>query len=325
MDHRMNQQIATRRIRVLKYRGSLHGTNEYPFLIDEDGLSVLPITSAGLNYDVSRKRISSGIPSLDEMLEGKGYYMGSSILISGTAGTGKTNISNILMDGACRRGMRCLYVPMEEAQNQIIRNTGSIGLNLQQWVDKGLLQYYPTRPSLYGLEMHLAMMHKLIVKHNPKVVVIDPISSFMATGVEQDVKSMLTRLIDFCKSRQITTVFTDLSTSDSPSLERTKEGISSLIDTWLLLRDIELDGERNRLVYVLKSRGMANSNQVREFRFTGKGIELVDLYVGPGKVLTGSARVQQEARDAAESVLHGIKKLARCRNSKASARRPRPR
>lgn len=302
MEHRLNQQIATRRMRVMKYRGSQHGTNEYPFLIDEDGISVLPLTSAGLSYDVSTKRISSGIPTLDEMLEGKGYFQGSSILISGTAGTGKTSMSSYFVDKTCRDGMKCLYVALEEAQNQLIRNMGSINLNLQRWVDKGLLQFHAARPTIYGLEMHLAMLHKLINKYNPKVLVIDPVSSFIAAGVDQDVKSMLTRLIDFCKSRQITTVFTDLSSAGSSSLEQTKDGVSSLMDSWLLLRDIELNGERNRLVYVLKSRGMAHSNQVREFRMSGKGIELVEVYIGPGTVLTGSARVQQEARDAEEAV-----------------------
>ena len=253
MDHRMTQQIATRRMRVLKYRGSSHGTNEYPFLIDEDGISVLPLTSAGLVYDVSSNRISSGIPSLDAMLEGKGYYQGSSILISGTAGTGKTSLSGYLADSTCRKGMRCLYVAMEESQNQLVRNLCSINLNLQPWIDKGLLTFHAARPTIYGLEMHLAMLHKLINQYNPKVVVIDPVSSFIAAGVEQDVKSMLTRLIDFCKSRQITTLFTDLTWGNS-ALEQTREGVSSLMDSWLLLRDTELHGERNRLLYVLKSR-----------------------------------------------------------------------
>jgi circadian clock protein KaiC len=302
MDHRMNQQIATRRIRVLKYRGSSHGTNEYPFLIDEDGISVLPITSTGLAYDVSTQRISSGVPGLDAMLEGKGYFQGSSILVSGTAGTGKTSLSNYFVDGACRKGMRCLYVAMEEAQNQLIRNLRSIGLNLQQWVDKGMLHYHAARPTIYGLEMHLAMIHKLINQYNPKVVVIDPVSSYLTTGIEHDVKSMLTRLIDFCKSQQITTLFTDLTSVKGTSLEQTSEGVSSLMDSWLLLRDVELNGERNRLIYLLKSRGMAHSNQVREFRLSNKGIELVEVYIGPGTVLTGSARVQQETRDAIEAL-----------------------
>ncbi|MDO8301603.1 MAG: circadian clock protein KaiC, partial [Sedimentisphaerales bacterium] len=301
MDHRMNQQIATRRMRVLKYRGSSHGTNEYPFLIDEDGISVLPLTSAGLAYDVGTKRISSGIPSLDAMLEGKGYFQGSSILVSGTAGTGKTSLSGYFVDEACRKGMRCLYVAMEEAQNQVVRNMRSINLNLQPWVDKGLLKYHAARPTICGLEMHLAMLHKLINQYNPKAIVIDPISSFLAAGIDQDVRSMLTRLIDFCKSRQITTLFTDQSSASNASLEQAKEEVSSLMDSWLLLRDIELNGERNRLIYLLKSRGMAHSNQVREFRMTDKGIELVKVYVGPGTVLTGSARVQQETRDSTEA------------------------
>jgi circadian clock protein KaiC len=302
MDHRMHEQIATRRMRILKYRGSLHGTNEYPFLIDENGISVLPVTSAGLDYEVSKNRISSGISGLDAMLEGKGFYEGSSILLSGTAGTGKTSIAGYFVDGACRKGMRALYVAMEESQNQLTRNMRSINLNLSQWVDKGLLKFHAARPTIYGLEMHLAMLHKLIGQYNPKVVIIDPISAFVSSGVETDVKSMLTRLIDYCKSHAITTLFTDL-TGGGVAREETREEVSSLMDTWILVRDSEINGERNRLLYVLKSRGMAHSNQVREFRLTNKGVELVPVYIGPGMVLTGSARVQQETRDAAESVL----------------------
>lgn len=303
LDNRMHDQISTRRLRILKYRGSSHGSNEYPFLIDESGISVLPVTSIGLNYLSSTERVPTGIDSLDAMLEGKGYYKGSSVLISGTAGTGKSSMAGYFVAGLCSRGQKALYVAMEESYDQIIRNLRSIGLNLQQCVDKGSLHFYNARPTLFGLEMHLAMLHKLINQYQPKAVVIDPISSFLTGGAQQpEVKSMLTRLIDFCKSQLITTVFTDLVTAANIGSEHTQEEISSLMDSWMLLRDLEINGERNRLLYVLKSRGMAHSNQVREFRITPGGIVLSDVYIGPGTVLTGSARVQQETRDEFENM-----------------------
>ena len=302
LDNRMQEQISTRRLRVLKYRGSSHGSNEYPFLIDEDGISVLPVTSLGLNYSISTERVPTGIAGLDAMFEGKGYFKGSSVLVSGTAGTGKSSMASSFVNGLCHKGTKCLFVAMEESYDQIIRNMRSIGMDLNKCVEKGSLQFYTARPTVFGLEMHLAMMHKLIIKYKPEVVIVDPISSFLTGGMGQDIKSMLTRLIDFCKSRLITTLFTDLTSAANISLERTQEGISSLIDTWILLRDVELNGERNRLINVLKSRGMSHSNQVREFRITSSGIELSDVYIGPGIVLTGSARVQQEARDRVESL-----------------------
>lgn len=303
LDNRMHDQISTRRMRILKYRGSSHGSNEYPFLIDEDGISVLPVTSIGLDYPTSTERLSTGIEGLDAMLEGKGYYKGASVLISGTAGTGKSSIAAHFAGGQCRHGQRVLYVAMEESYQQIMRNMRSIGLELQPWVDKGKLLFYNARPTVFGLEMHLAVLHKMIHNHTPKAVILDPISGFLTGGVEADIKSMLTRLIDFCKSQQITTLFTDLTTAAAINAEATQEGVSSLMDTWLLLRDVELNGERNRLIYVLKSRGMAHSNQVREFRITPDGIVLSDVYIGPGQVLTGSARVQQESRDRMEALV----------------------
>lgn len=303
LDNRMHDQISTRRMRILKYRGSSHGSNEYPFLIDEDGISVLPVTSIGLDYPTSTERLSSGIEGLDAMLEGKGYYKGASILISGTAGTGKSSIAAHFAGGQCRQGRRTLYVAMEESYQQILRNMRSIGLELQPWVDNGKLLFYNARPTVFGLEMHLAMLHKLIGHHRPKAIIVDPISSFLTGGVDADIKSMLTRLIDFCKSQQITTLFTDLTTAAAINTEATQEGVSSLMDTWLLLRDVELNGERNRLIYILKSRGMAHSNQVREFRITPEGIVLSEVYIGPGQVLTGSARVQQEAQDRMDALM----------------------
>jgi circadian clock protein KaiC len=303
LDNRMQNQISTRRLRILKYRGSPHGSNEYPFLIDSDGVSVLPVTGVGLNYRTSEERLNTGIEGLDAMLEGKGYYKGSSVLISGTAGTGKSSMAGNFVNAVCARGQKALYVAMEESFDQILRNMRSIGLDLRKWSDNGLLHFYNARPTVFGLEMHLAVLHKLILQHDPAAVVIDPISSFLTGGAQQpEVKSMLTRLIDFCKSRQTTTFFTDLIGAAEVGSEQTQEGISSLMDTWMLLRDIELNGERNRLLYVLKSRGMAHSNQVREFRITSGGIVLSDVYIGPGMVLTGSARVQQEARDKLEAL-----------------------
>jgi len=303
LDNRVEGQISTRRLRIVKYRGSSHGTNEYPFLIDEMGISVLPITSIGLQHDVSTERISSGIPRLDNMLAGEGYYRGSSILISGTAGTGKTSIAAHFAQAACSRGERCLYFAFEEAPSQITRNMRSIGIDLEPWTKQGLLDIYAVRPTIYGLEMHLVKMYKLINEFKPKVVIIDPVTNLIAIGSDTDVKSMLSRLIDFLKANQITALFTNLSHASGP-LELTEFGISSLMDTWLLLRDIEIGGERNRGLYILKSRGMAHSNQIREFLLTDKGIDLVDVYLGPAGVLTGAARISQEAKEKVAEIIH---------------------
>ncbi len=301
LNHAVSQQIATRRLRIVKYRGSAHGTNEYPFLIDSQGFSVMPISSIGLDHPASTERIPTGIPRLDTMLGGKGYYRGSSILVTGTAGTGKSSMAAHFVDAACRRGERSLYFAFEESQNQIIRNMHSIGIDLGRWVDQGLLQFQNARPSLYGLEMHLVVMHKAIDQFKPAIVVVDPISNLVAAASEAEVKSMLSRMIDYLKMKQITAFCTDL-TSTNGSLERTEVGISSLMDTWLLLQAMEGSGERNRGLYILKSRGMAHSNQIREFILSDKGAQLRDVYVGPGGVLTGSARLAQEASDKFESL-----------------------
>jgi circadian clock protein KaiC len=297
LDHRVVDQISTRRMRIIKYRGSSHGTNEYPFLIDDQGISVLPITSLALDHDVSNGRISSGVTGLDAMLGGKGYYRGSSILVSGTAGTGKTSICAHFVDAACRRRERCLYVASEESPKQILRNCRSVGIELSPWVERGLLRFHSVRSSFYSLEMHLAVLHKLVEQFKPKVVVIDPLTTFLSEGDKNEVKAMLTRLIDIMKSRQITAMFTSLTSGGLANLEQTELGISSIMDTWLFLRDIEINGERNRGLYVLKSRGMAHSNQIREFLLTDHGIELVDVYVGPGGVLTGTARQSLAAQE----------------------------
>jgi circadian clock protein KaiC len=299
LDHRIINQISTRRLRVVKYRGSTHGTNEYPFLIDEQGISVLPITSMSLSHKASDQRVSSGIERLDAMLGGKGFYRGSSVLVTGTAGTGKSSIAAHFAAATCAGGERCLYFAFEESQNQIVRNMSSIGLNLAGYIRSGLLHFFTARPSLHGLEMHLAVMYKRIAQFKPRTIVVDPISNFVSAGEERDVHAMLIRLVDFLKTLQITVLFTNL-TSGNMIRESTDLGISSIMDTWILLRDIELGGERNRGIYVLKSRGMAHSNQIREFVITRNGIDLQDVYVGPEGVLTGSARLAQEARERAE-------------------------
>ena len=301
LDHRVIDQISTRRMRIIKYRGSAHGTNEYPFLIDENGFSVLPITSLGLRHDVSDERVPTGIPALDAMLHGGGYYRGSTILVSGTAGSGKSSVSCHFAREACRRGERCLYLAFEESPQQIVRNMRSIGIDLEPYVRKGLLHFHATRSGMYGLEMHLATIHKLIQELKPQVVIVDPISNLSQGANRQDSSAMLTRLIDFLKGMNITALLTCMTAEGQ--LEKTDVLISSLVDTWLLVRDFELGGERNRAMYVLKSRGMAHSNQIREFVMTDRGIELEEVYLGAEGVLTGSARLTQEAREQAKSVL----------------------
>ncbi len=302
LDNRVNAQSSIRRLRIVKYRGSTHGTNEYPFLIDEDGFSVLPVTSLGLNYSSSTDRISTGIPRLDTMLSGKGYFRASTVLVSGTAGTGKTSVAAQFVNAACARGERVLYFTFEEAPSQLVRNMRSIGTDLEPWEKKGLLQFHATRPSLYGLETHLTTSIKLINKFKPHIVVLDPINAFATQENQTEVKSMLLRLVDFLKMKQVTAFFTSLSSSNNDDTETTDVYVSSLIDTWLLLSDIEIGGERNRGLYVLKSRGMEHSNQIREFKLTSRGVDLVDVYVGPDGVLTGSARLSQEIRDEAEQL-----------------------
>jgi len=301
LDHRVTNQVATRRLRVAKYRGSIHGTNEYPTLIDEHGLSILPISSLGLDYAVGSERIPTGIDRLDAMLGGKGYYRGSSILVTGSAGTGKTSVATAFADAACRRGERCLYFAFEEAPSQIVRNMASIGFDLHHWVRKGLLRFEAVRSTLYGLEQHLVSIHKAVNDFQPAGVVVDPITNLTAiTGDQGEVKAMLMRMIDFLKNQGITAVFTSL-TEGGDAAEQSEVGVSSLMDTWLLLRNVEAAGERNRLLFVLKSRGMAHSNQVREFLLSDQGLRLTDVYVGCGSVLTGSARLLQEAQDKAQA------------------------
>jgi len=301
LDNRVDNQISTRRLRIVKYRGTSHGTNEYPFFIDEKGFCVLPITSLGLNHKAPTQRISSGNPRLDTMLGGKGFYRGSSILVSGTAGTGKSTLAAHFVNAACKRGERALFFAFEESQNQLIRNMRSVGIDLEPYVNRGLLTFKNARPSNFGLEVHLALIHKAIDEYQPSVVVMDPISNFLAVGDANETKSMLTRLIDFLKTQEITAMFTSLTGSTS-EIEDSEVGVSSLMDAWLLVKNVEANGERNRGLYVLKARGIGHSNQVREFRLTEHGIDIIDAYVGSEGVLMGTARVSQATREAASRV-----------------------
>jgi circadian clock protein KaiC len=297
LDNRVSDQITTRRLRIVKYRGSAHGTNEYPFLIDAQGISVLPVTSAGLSHSASNDVISTGIPGLNQMLGAGGFYTGTSILVSGTAGTGKTSLAAHFVEAVCARGERCLYFAFEESPAQIIRNMRSIGLDLQPRVDAGLLRFEAARPSLFGLEMHLARMYREIEEFGPAAAVLDPISALR--GGTGDVHSMLLRVIDLLKSRGITAFLTDLQSLEG--MDKADIGMSSLMDTWLSLVQLESNGERNRCIYVLKSRGMNHSNQIREYQLTSRGVKLVDAYLGSGGVLAGSARIAQEMVDAASA------------------------
>jgi circadian clock protein KaiC len=300
LDHRVTGETSTRRLRVVKYRGSLHGTNEYPFLIDESGISILPVTSLGLQHKASVERIATGIPRLDEMLGGRGYYRGSTVLVSGTAGTGKTSVAALLARATCDRGERCLYFAYEESADQLLRNMRSVGIDLEPHVKRGLLRVLAARPTVHGLEMHLVAMHKVVSEFAPHLVIVDPITNLISVGTELETQSMLTRLIDFLKLRGVTTFFTSL-TPGGEAAEASEVGISSLLDTWLLLSVVRSGGERNRTLTIIKSRGMAHSNQATEYRLGARGIEMLDTYLGATGVVTGSARVAQEAEDAARA------------------------
>lgn len=303
LDHRIERQSSTRRLRVVKYRGSTHGTNEYPFLINAQGFSVLPITSLSLQHPASNKRISSGVPRLDNMLGGKGFFRGSSILVSGTAGVGKTSLASHFADAGCKRNEKVLYFSFEESAPQLIRNMSSIGIDLQQWIDKKLLLIHSARPTLYGIENHLTRMYKLIEEFNPSLVIVDPITSFNSQGDENTVKELFIRVMDLLKTNNITAFLTSL-TSSSQNIETSETEVSSLIDSWILLKDIESIGERNKGLYIIKSRGMSHSNQIREFMLTDNGAELTDVYLGADGVLTGSARLAKESKEKnAESAL----------------------
>jgi circadian clock protein KaiC len=300
LDQRVEEQVSTRRLRVVKYRGTKHETNEFPFLIDEGGISVLPLSSMGLDHESSNERITTGIPDLDEMLGGAGFYRGSTILVTGMAGAGKTSMAAQFTRSVCDRGGRCLYFAFEESSAQIVRNMRSIGVDLQPLIEQGLLRIEAARPTLYGLERHLVKIHKLVTKFQPDGVVIDQISDLSTAGSSSETRSMLLRLIDFLKGRGVT-VFMTCLTQGAFGPEGSDPSVSSLVDTWLLLRSFEADGERNRGLFILKSRGMAHSNQVREFLLTDRGIELAAVTLGPNGVLTGAARLAQGAQNLSDS------------------------
>jgi circadian clock protein KaiC len=315
LDHRVVEQTSIRRLRVVKYRGTSHGTNEYPFLIDENGFSLLPITSLGLQHEVSSERFSTGIAALDAMLGGKGFYRGSTILVSGTAGTGKTSLAAYIVDAACGRGERCLYFSFEESPGQLVRNMKSIGLDLKTWVDKGLLEFHSSRPTFHGLEMHLATIHKLVDKIQPTMVVVDPIGSLAEAGNRRDASMMLIRLIDFLKLRGITAFFTNL-TSGGEAIEKTDVHVSSLVDAWLLIRDIESGSMRSRAMYVLKSRGMPHSNELRTFLLTNTGFELLESTIASRDIRSETSGEARPRR------IHGTKRPARGRGDIAETASP---
>jgi circadian clock protein KaiC len=294
LDHRIEHQTSTRRLRVVKYRGSSHGTNEYPFLIGERGLSVLPITSLRLDHAATTRRISTGIAPLDQMLGGKGFFRGSSILLSGAAGTGKSSIAVFFADAACRRGERAMIFCYEESPDQLQRNMRSIGIDLKPWQQQGLLRISATRPTMQGLEQHLLQMQEQVIEFEPSLVVVDPITNLSFTDDDVALKPALMRLIDFLKHRNITAMFTNLNKDASASASFTQMGVSSLMDSWILMSNLENNGERTRTLQVIKSRGMAHSNQIREFLMSGHGVDVVDIFVEGDRVLTGTARIMHQ-------------------------------
>lgn len=302
LDNRVINQVTTRRLRIVKYRGSIHGTNEYPFLIDEEGISVLPVTSLKLDHEISNEVVSTGIPELDDMFGKPGFYRASSVLLTGTAGTAKTTFAASFARAVCSRQETCLFFAFEESPKQLIRNMQSVGIDLQPYVDQGLLQIHASRPTVQGLEMHLVAIHKLIKEVKPSTVIVDPISNLITIGQIEEVRSMLTRMIDFLKVSGVTALFTALTVPRGNSLELTEEGVSSLVDTWIMLRDIEGVGERNRGLSILKSRGMSHSNQIREFMITERGIELLEVYIGPTGIVTGSARQAYELEERTQAL-----------------------
>ncbi len=298
LDNRVEDQVTTRRLRIVKFRGSAHGTNEYPFLLDDQGITVVPLSSASLDHRVSDEVVSTGIPGLDAMLGPHGIYRGSNALLSGVAGSGKTILGASFVDAACLRGERCMFFSSEESAEQLIRNVGSAGIHLRRHVASGLLRFETKRPTAFGFEMHLAHMQRELDRFQPAVVILDPVTGFR--GPESEIHALLLRMLDILKMRGITTIFTSL-TSCSDRMAQSDFGLSSLMDTWIFLVDIESNGERNRGLYVLKSRGMSHSNQIREYLLTGEGVQLVDAYLGTAGVLTGSARLAMEAQGRIEA------------------------
>lgn len=303
LDSRVVNQIATRRLRIVKMRGSDHGINEYPFIIDNNGLSVLPIISELKNYQLSKDRITTGINDLDGMLDGKGYFQGSSILVSGSAGTGKTSIATALIEAVCQKKIRSLYCAFEESTSQILRNMGSIGIDLAPYLKSGVLKFYSSRPTLQNLELHLISIKKLIELHKPEVVVLDPITNIMTEGINSEIRQMLTHFVDFLKAKNITGLFTAAITLDTIKSNPSDEGISAMVDTWILVRDVEENSERNRVINVLKSRGMNHSTQTREFVITNNGIRLLPIYISSDGILIGTAKLENTLREEEDDKL----------------------
>ncbi|HMH33034.1 MAG TPA: circadian clock protein KaiC [Puia sp.] len=303
LNNRVINQTATRRLRIVKMRGSAHGINEYPFIIDSNGISVLPLMSQLANQKFSIKRISSGIDDLDGMLDGKGFFEGSSILVSGSAGTGKTSIAVSLIESTCKKKIRGLYCAFEESADQITRNMRSISLNIAPYVKSGVLKIYSSRPTIQNLELHLISIQKIIEEFKPKIIVLDPVTNLMSEGVNSEIRQMLSHFVDFLKGQNITTLFTAAITLETIKSNPSDEGISAMMDTWILVRDIETNGERNRGIYVLKSRGMNHSTQVREFVITDKGIAFLPIYISHEGVLTGSAKLENTLREEERNVL----------------------
>jgi len=303
LDHRVTEQVSTRRLRIVKYRGSTHGTNEYPFLIDKEGISVLPITSLKLDNEVSSDVISTGVPGLNDMFQGGGFYRGSNILVSGTAGTAKTTIGCYFANEQCENKEKTIYFAFEESPQQLVRNMRSIGIDLDKHIKNGLLQIHSSRPSLNGLELHLLTLRKLIKEFKPTTIIIDPISNLISVGSEHEVRSMLVRLIDMLKANNITALFTSLNKqTDNFRPDLAEESVSSLVDTWITVRDMEGIGERNRGIFIVKARGMGHSNQVREFVITSNGIELLDVELGPNGILTGAARQSHKIKKTVSDI-----------------------
>lgn len=303
LDNRIHNQIATRRLRIIKMRGSDHAGNEYPFVIDKNGMSVVPLISKLDNYKLSNNRISSGIKELDDMLDGKGYFEGSSILVSGSAGTGKTSLAVSLVNATCKLKKRCLYCAFEEPTAQIIRNMRSIGQNLDPYVKTGLFRFYSTRPTLQNLELNIIAIRKIIEEFKPEIIVLDPVTNIMSEGINSDIRQMLAHFVDFLKSKNITTLFTAAITLETIKSNPSDEGISAMMDTWILVRDIENNSERNRGIYVLKSRGMYHSTQVKEFKITNKGISILPAYISPDGILTGSAKLEHSLKEEEQDIL----------------------
>ena len=279
LDNRVRKQVSTRRIRVIKYRGSAHGTNEYPFVIDKDGLSVIPITSAGLDHAGTDEKVSTGVASLDKLFAGGGYTKGSTVLVSGTAGTGKTSLAAAFIEESCKRGERCLYISYEESPGQLVQNMHSVGVDLGKWAKKGTLKIVSTRPAFFGLEMHLLDLYKILADFKPTSVVIDPLTSLIGQADTSEIQSMLTRMIDALKSKGITGVFTSLVSSSAGNDTSGEIGVSSLIDTWIVVRELEENEGKRRIrgLYIVKSRGTGHSSDVHKMTFSDDGIQLLPM------------------------------------------------